>query len=166
VPDDLAAPATDAQAPAEVKPVLGIIEIMRILPHRYPFLLVDRITELEPDKRVVGLKNVTINEQFFQGHFPGMPVMPGVLIIECMAQVAGVMIYQAVPEPQGKLIYFTGIEKARFRRPVVPGDQLRIEMTLLNRRSNFGKLQGVASVEGKLAAEAVVTFAIVDRPAK
>jgi len=146
--------------------VLGIIEIMRILPHRYPFLLVDRITELEPDKRVVGLKNVTINEEFFQGHFPGMPVMPGVLIIECMAQVAGVMIYKDVPVPQAKLIYFTGIEKARFRRPVVPGDQLRVEMTLLNRRNNFGKLQGIATVEGKLAAEAVVTFAIVDRPSK
>jgi len=166
VPDDLAAPETGKPAPAEVKPVLGIIEIMRILPHRYPFLLVDRITELEPDKHVVGLKNVTINEEFFQGHFPGMPVMPGVLIIECMAQVAGVMIYKDVPEFQEKLIYFTGIEKARFRRPVVPGDQLRVEMTLLNRRNNFGKLQGIATVEGKLAAEAVVTFAIVDRPSK
>lgn len=146
--------------------MLGIIEIMQILPHRYPFLLVDRIIELEPDKRVVGLKNVTINEEFFQGHFPGMPVMPGVLIIECMAQVAGVMIYKDVPDPQSKLIYFTGIEKARFRRPVVPGDQLLVEMTLLNRRNNFGKLQGIATVEGKLAAEAVVTFAIVDRPSK
>jgi 3-hydroxyacyl-[acyl-carrier-protein] dehydratase len=166
VSDDFAAPETDTPAPAEVKPVLGIIEIMRILPHRYPFLLVDRITELEPDKRVVGLKNVTINEQFFQGHFPGMPVMPGVLIIECMAQVAGVMIYKDVHNPNEKLIYFTGIEKARFRRPVVPGDQLRVEMTLLNRRNNFGKLQGIATVEGKLAAEAVVTFAIIDRPAK
>jgi 3-hydroxyacyl-[acyl-carrier-protein] dehydratase len=166
VSDDLATPETGSPAPTEVKPVLGIIEIMRILPHRYPFLLVDRITELEPDKRVVGLKNVTINEEFFQGHFPGMPVMPGVLIIECMAQVAGVMIYKDVPDPQSKLIYFTGIEKARFRRPVVPGDQLRVEMTLLNRRNNFGKLQGIATVEGKLAAEAVVTFAIVDRPSK
>jgi beta-hydroxyacyl-ACP dehydratase FabZ len=166
VSDDLQSPATATPPSAEVKPVLGIIEIMRILPHRYPFLLVDRITELEPDKRVVGLKNVTINEQFFQGHFPGMPVMPGVLIIECMAQVAGVMIYKDVPEPQEKLIYFTGIERARFRRPVVPGDQLRVEMTLLNRRNNFGKLQGIATVEGKLAAEAVVTFAIIDRPSK
>jgi 3-hydroxyacyl-[acyl-carrier-protein] dehydratase len=165
VSDQPQAPAAETPA-AEIKPVLGIIEIMRILPHRYPFLLVDRITELEPEKRVVGLKNVTINEEFFQGHFPGMPVMPGVLIIECMAQVAGVMIYKDVPQPQEKLIYFTGIEKARFRRPVVPGDQLRVEMTLLNRRNNFGKLQGIATVEGKLAAEAVVTFAIVDRPAK
>lgn len=164
--EEFEAPESVAPAPAEGKPVLGIIEIMRILPHRYPFLLVDRITELEPDKRVVGLKNVTINEQFFQGHFPGMPVMPGVLIIECMAQVAGVMIYKDVQEPKDKLIYFTGIEKARFRRPVVPGDQLRVEMNLLNRRHNFGKLQGQATVEGKLAAEAVVTFAIVDRPSK
>lgn len=164
--EEFEAPESVAPAPAEGKPVLGIIEIMRILPHRYPFLLVDRITELEPDKRVVGLKNVTINEQFFQGHFPGMPVMPGVLIIECMAQVAGVMIYKDVQEPKDKLIYFTGIEKARFRRPVVPGDQLRVEMNLLNRRHSFGKLQGQATVEGKLAAEAVVTFAIVDRPSK
>jgi beta-hydroxyacyl-ACP dehydratase FabZ len=138
---------------------------MKLLPHRYPFLLVDRITELEPGKRIVGLKNVTINEQYFQGHFPGMPVMPGVLIIESMAQVGGVLIYRELPEQNNKLIYFTGIENARFRRPVVPGDQLRIEIDVLNRRNNFGKMRGRASVEGKLAAEAVVTFAIVDNPA-
>ncbi len=163
--DHLVTPETEKRPAEEVKPVYDIIGIMKLLPHRYPFLLVDRITELEPDKRVVGIKNVTINEQFFQGHFPGMPVMPGVLIIECMAQVAGVMIYRDVEEPRKKLIYFTGIERARFRRPVVPGDQLRIEMDLLNRRSNFGKLQGRATVDGKLAAEAVVTFAIIDHPA-
>lgn len=138
---------------------------MKLLPHRYPFLLVDRITELEPGKRIVGLKNVTINEQFFQGHFPGMPVMPGVLIIESMAQVGGVLIYRELPEQNKKLIYFTGIENARFRRPVVPGDQLRIEIDVLNRRNNFGKMRGRATVNGKLAAEAVVTFAIVDNPA-
>jgi beta-hydroxyacyl-ACP dehydratase FabZ len=113
----------------------------------------------------VGLKNVTINEPFFQGHFPGAPVMPGVLIIEAMAQVAGVMIYRNLPDREKKLIYFTGIESAKFRRPVVPGDQLRIEMELLNRRSNFGKMQGRANVEGKLVAEAIVLFAIADHPA-
>lgn len=139
-------------------------EIMRFLPHRYPFLLVDRIVELEADKRIVGLKNVTINEQFFQGHFPGAPVMPGVLIIEAMAQVAGVMIYRDLPDKERKLIYFTGIESAKFRRPVVPGDQLRIEMELLNRRHNFGKMQGRATVDGKLASEAVVSFVVGERP--
>jgi beta-hydroxyacyl-ACP dehydratase FabZ len=152
--------------PAEERIVYGISDIMRFLPHRYPFLLVDRIVELEADRRIVGLKNVTINEQFFQGHFPGAPVMPGVLIIESMAQVAGVLIYRDLPEKEEKLIYFTGIENAKFRRPVVPGDQLRIEMEFLNRRNNFGKMQGCATVDGKLAAEAIVTFAIVEHPGK
>ena len=144
--------------------VYGITDIMRFLPHRYPFLLVDRIVKVEGDQRIVGLKNVTINEQFFQGHFPGAPVMPGVLIIESMAQVAGVLIYRDLPNKEKKLIYFTGIENAKFRRPVVPGDQLRIEMEFLNRRSNFGKMQGRATVDGKLAAEAIVQFAIVEHP--
>lgn len=151
--------------PAEQKPIYGITEIMRLLPHRYPFLLVDRIIELEADRRIVGLKNVTVNEPYFQGHFPGMPVMPGVLIIECMAQVAGVMIYRDMPDRHNKLIYFTGVDRARFRRPVIPGDQLRVEMKMLNRRNNFGKMEGRATVDGKLAAEAVVTFAIVENPA-
>jgi|SRR5271157_1749058 len=146
--------------------VFSVTEIMKLLPHRYPFLLVDRIVELEPLKHIVGLKNVTINEPFFQGHFPGAPVMPGVLIIESMAQVAGVMIYESMPEEERKkkLIYFTGIENAKFRRPVVPGDQLRIEVELLQRRGHFGKGQGRAMVEGKLAAEALVMFAIADHP--
>lgn len=144
--------------------VADINEILRALPHRYPFLLVDRIVEIEPGKRIVGIKNVTINEQFFVGHFPGAPVMPAVLIIESMAQVSGVLIYKDLPEREKKLIFFTGIESARFRRPVVPGDQLRIEMELLRRRNNFGKMNGKALVEGKLVAEAVVQFAIVDRP--
>ena len=152
------------QSQEAAKPVYGITEIMNFLPHRYPFLLVDKILELEPDKRIVGLKNVTINEQFFQGHFPGAPVMPGVLIIESMAQVAGVLIYRDLPDKDKKLIYFSGIESAKFRRPVLPGDQLRVEMQLLNRRNNFGKMQGRAMVDGKLAAEAVVLFAIVEKP--
>jgi len=158
VADSIAAPDT------EKKVIYGIHDIMRFLPHRYPFLLVDRIVELEPDKRIVGLKNVTINEPFFQGHFPGAPVMPGVLIIESMAQVAGVMIYRDLPDREKKLIYFAGIESAKFRRPVLPGDQLRIEMEMLNRRSNFGKMQGRATVDGKLVAEAVVLFVISDHP--
>ena len=146
--------------------VYGIQEIMKILPHRYPFLLVDRIIELEPAKRIVGLKNVTINEQFFQGHFPGAPVMPGVLILEAMAQVGGILIYPDLPDKDQKLIYFTGVEDARFRRPVVPGDQLRIEMEFVSRRKQFGKVKGRVTVDGKLAAEAIVWFAIADRPAK
>jgi beta-hydroxyacyl-ACP dehydratase FabZ len=148
----------------EKRVVYGVTEIMKFLPHRYPFLLVDRILELEPGKRVLGLKNVTINEQFFQGHFPGAPVMPGVLIIEAMAQVAGVMIYGDLPDKEKKLIYFTAIESAKFRRPVVPGDQLRIEMEFLNRHGQFGKMRGRATVDGKLVAEAVVLFAITDHP--
>ena len=156
--DSVATPET------EKKFVYGIHDIMKFLPHRYPFLLVDRILELEADKRIVGLKNVTVNEPFFPGHFPGAPVMPGVLIIEAMAQVAGVMIYRDLPDKEKKLIYFTGIENAKFRRPVLPGDQLRIEMELLNRRSNFGKVQGRVTVDGKLVTEAVVMFAIADHP--
>ncbi len=144
--------------------IADINEILRALPHRYPFLLVDRIVEIEPGKRIVGIKNVTINEQFFVGHFPGAPVMPAVLIIESMAQVSGVLIYKDLPEREKKLIFFTGIESAKFRRPVLPGDQLRIEMELLRRRNTFGKMNGKALVDGKLVAEAVVQFAIVDRP--
>ena len=155
---------TEKRSQPEAGPVYGIAEIMKFLPHRYPFLLVDKILEIEPDKRIVGLKNVTINEQFFQGHFPGAPVMPGVLIIESMAQVAGVLIYRDLPDKHKKLIYFSGIENAKFRRPVLPGDQLHVEMQLLNRRNNFGKMQGRATVDGKLVEEAVVLFAIVEKP--
>ncbi len=150
----------------ESRVVFNVIEIMKFLPHRYPFLLVDRIVELEPPNRIVGLKNVTINEEFFQGHFPGAPVMPGVLILEAMAQVAGVLLYREMPEQDKdrKLIYFTGVEGAKFRRPVVPGDQLRIEVELVYRRNSFGKVSARALVEGKLAAEAQELFAVADRP--
>jgi 3-hydroxyacyl-[acyl-carrier-protein] dehydratase len=165
VADHTVTSETEKRVQAEQKTVYGITEIMKFLPHRYPFLLVDRIVELEPEKRIVGLKNVTMNEQFFQGHFPGAPVMPGVLIIEAMAQVAGVLIYRDLPDREKKLIYFTGIENARFRRPVIPGDQLRIEMELLSRRNNFGKMQGQATVDGKLVADAAVLFAIIEHPA-
>ena len=141
-----------------------INKILQEVPHRYPFLLVDRIVEIEPGKRIVGIKNVTINEQFFVGHFPGAPVMPAVLILESMAQVSGVLMYRVLADRDKKLIYFTGIESAKFRRPVLPGDQLRIEMELRHRRNNFAKMNGKALVDGKLAAEAVLQFATVDRP--
>lgn len=165
-PEKILAP--EQAGKTEQKMVYGIQQILKILPHRYPFLLVDRIVELEADRRIVGLKNVTINEPFFQGHFPGAPVMPGVLILEAMAQVAGVLVYRDLPSEvrDAKLIYFSGIDNAKFRKPVVPGDQLRIEMELLSRRSNFGKMAGRATVEGKLVAEAVVLFAIAERPSQ
>lgn len=160
----MAEPLAVPEAPSRI--VYSVTEIMKYLPHRYPFLLVDRIVEMDPPQRIVGLKNVTINEQFFQGHFPGAPVMPGVLIVEAMAQVAGVLLYREMSDADKcrKLIYFTGIENAKFRRPVVPGDQLRLEIELVHRRSTFGKVSGRALVEGKLAAEAVELFAIADRP--
>ena len=137
--------------------VYDIRRIMEFLPHRYPFVLVDRIIELVPDERIVGLKNVTINEPFFQGHFPGTPVMPGVLIVEAMAQVGGVLVYSSRSEKKGKeLMYFMGIDKARFRRPVVPGDQLVLEIVWTKRRKNVSKMSGKATVDGTLVAEAEV----------
>jgi len=133
-------------------------DIMKLLPHRYPFLLVDRITELEPWKRIVGIKNVTINEQFFQGHFPGNPVMPGVLIIEAMAQVGGVLSRISVSENSDTVeapsVYFMSIDKVKFRRPVVPGDQLKFELTPLRTGSRVWKMEGKAFVDGSLVAEA------------
>ncbi len=134
---------------------IDIKEIMRLLPHRYPFLLVDRILEAEKAKSITGLKNVTINEPFFQGHFPSEPVMPGVLILEGMAQVGGILAYHSIPEMVGeKLIYFAGIDKVRFRQPVVPGDQLLIEMEVLKQKGKIWKMAGKAKVNGNLVAEA------------
>ena len=138
-----------------MKPVYDIGAIMRLLPHRYPFLLVDRVLELVPGKRVVALKNVTINEPFFQGHFPGRPIMPGVLIIEAMAQAGGILANEsAADENKGRLIYFMGMDKVRFRRPVVPGDQLIFEARLLKLRSKAAKMAGRATVDDQLVAEA------------
>ena len=143
--------------------ILDITQIQAILPHRYPFLLVDRIIEYDPGKRVVGIKNVTLNEPFFAGHFPGAPVIPGVLIVEAMAQTAGVMMLANLPDRESKLVFFTGINAAKFRRPVVPGDQLRLELTVLRLRPRYIKLRGEAYVDGEMAAEAEISSALVDR---
>ena len=145
--------------------ILSITEIMKILPHRYPMLLVDRIVEMDEGKRIVGVKNVTANEHFFQGHFPGAPVMPGVLIVEAMAQCSAVLILRDIPDRDEKLFLFGGVDKARFRRPVVPGDQLRRECTALQRRSNTIKVQGVATVDGVVVAEAEMLSVMTQRPA-
>jgi 3-hydroxyacyl-[acyl-carrier-protein] dehydratase len=144
--------------------ILDTIGIQKILPHRYPFLMVDQIVEMERLKRIVGIKNVTINEDFFAGHFPGKPIMPGVLIVESMAQTGGLLLLLEIPERESKLLYFVAIDDARFRRPVVPGDQLRVEVKVLNFRGDFCKLEGKATVDGELAAEAILMCKMVDRP--
>jgi 3-hydroxyacyl-[acyl-carrier-protein] dehydratase len=143
--------------------IFDVVEIQKYLPHRYPFLLVDAILEIEREKRIVGIKNVTINEWYFQGHFPGKPVMPGVLIIEAVAQLGGVLLLQDVPDRDNKLMYFVAVDGARFRRPVVPGDQLRLEATVLSWRGDFCKLDGKATVNGQLAAEGTVMCKMMDR---
>ena len=138
-----------------MKVTYGIQKIMQFLPHRYPFLLVDRVLELEPGVRIVALKNVTINEPFFQGHFPGQAVMPGVLIIEAMAQAGGLLAYESGPaDKHGQLIYFMGMDKVRFRKPVVPGDQLIFEARILRMRTKVAKMAGTAFVDDQLVAEA------------
>ncbi len=138
-------------------------DILHVLPHRYPFLLVDRV--LEQDERTIKvLKNVTINEPFFQGHFPGAPVMPGVLIVEAMAQAGGCLLFCRIDDREGKLLYFSGIDNCRFRRPVVPGDQLILEVEVKNIKRTFAKLHGRATVDGQLVCEADLISAMVDRP--
>jgi 3-hydroxyacyl-[acyl-carrier-protein] dehydratase len=144
--------------------MLTIIDIMKILPHRYPMLLVDRIVEMDAGKRIVGIKNVSANEQFFQGHFPGAPVMPGVLIVEAMAQCAAVLILRDIPNREEKLFLFGGVDKARFRKPVVPGDQVRLECEIMQRRSNSVRIHGTATVNGELVAEAEMLSVMVERP--
>jgi beta-hydroxyacyl-ACP dehydratase FabZ len=144
--------------------MLTIHEIMKILPHRYPMLLVDRVLEIEAGKRIVAIKNVTANEQYFQGHFPGAPVMPGVLIIEAMAQCCAILFLRDLPDRDRKLFLFGGVDKARFRKPVFPGDQLRLECDLLQKRSNSVKMHGTASVDGSIVAEAEMLSIMVERP--
>ena len=143
--------------------VMDITRILGILPHRYPFLLVDRIRVIEAGRRASGIKNVTFNEPFFQGHFPGNPVMPGVLIVEAMAQVGAVLLLADMPDREGKLVYFAGIDRAKFRRPVVPGDQVRFEVEVLKLRARAARLRGEAFVDGALAAEAEMFSSLVDR---
>jgi beta-hydroxyacyl-ACP dehydratase FabZ len=145
--------------------MLNIIDIMKLLPHRYPMLLVDRILELEDGKRIVGLKNVTANEQFFQGHFPGAPVMPGVLIVEAMAQCSAVLFLKDLEDRERKLFLFGGVDKARFRKPVIPGDQLIMECTVLQRRASTVKVRGEAKVDGHIVAEAEMLSVMTERPA-
>ena len=148
----------------QAKTSLDIAEIQAILPHRYPFLLIDRVIEMERKKRIVAIKNVTANEPYFTGHFPGQPIMPGVLMIEAMAQAGGALLLTEVPDRQNKLIVFTGIDKAKFRRQVTPGDQLRIEVEVVVWRTAAAKMQGYAYVGDKLACEAGVTCQLVNRP--
>jgi len=145
--------------------VMDNVEIQSILPHRYPFLLVDRIRELDPDRRIVGIKNVTINEPFFQGHFPGRPVMPGVLILEALAQVGGVLAFKSLGSVGRPVVYLTGIDAAKFRKPVVPGDILRLEVDVLKKRAPFWKMQGKAFVDAELVCEAEVTAMVMDEKA-
>jgi UDP-3-O-[3-hydroxymyristoyl] N-acetylglucosamine deacetylase/3-hydroxyacyl-[acyl-carrier-protein] dehydratase len=143
--------------------VLGIEEIMQVLPHRYPFLLVDRVLEIDPGKRIVGIKNVTINEPFFQGHFPGHPIMPGVLIVEAMAQVGGMLLMGTVPDPASKVVYFTSLNNVKWRRPVKPGDQLRFELDLVQVRGMMCKMSGVAKVDGEVVCEAEMGAMVRDK---
>ena len=159
--------ATPAATPVTVPVQLDIQEIFKILPHRYPFLLIDRVIDLTRKQRIVAIKNVTINEPFFAGHFPNLPIMPGVLIIEALAQTGAVLLLSEVDDRYNKLVFFTGIERARFRRPVVPGDQLRLEVEVKAWRGTGSRIavrmEGIAYVDGKKAAEAVVTAQLVER---
>ncbi len=161
---DTAHPGT--KAPAPEKTTLDIVDIFHILPHRFPFLLIDRVIEIQPRQRIVAIKNVTINEPFFAGHFPNLPIMPGVLIVEAIAQAGGALLLTEVEDRKDKLIMFTGIERAKFRRPVVPGDQLRIEVELKNWRARASmvavRMEGMVYVGARRVAEAVVSCQLVD----
>ncbi len=143
---------------------MDINEIQSIIPHRYPMLLIDRVIEVEPLKKIVAIKNVTINEAVFQGHFPGAPVYPGVFIIEAMAQAGAVLLFREVPDRENKLLYFTSIEEAKFRKPVVPGDQLRLEVSVIKYKMGFAKLRAEAFVDGQLVTEAIISSALANKP--
>jgi 3-hydroxyacyl-[acyl-carrier-protein] dehydratase len=155
--------APDEQAAAQT---MDILEIMSLLPHRYPFLLIDRVVEMERKHRIVAIKNVSINEPHFQGHFPDYPIMPGVLMVEAIAQAGGALLLAEIPDRESKLMVFTSIENARFRRPVTPGDQLRIEVTVLNWRTRVVKMGGSITVDGKVVCDATVMCQMVDRAKK
>jgi beta-hydroxyacyl-ACP dehydratase FabZ len=153
----------------EEVPLMSVMEqaeIQSLLPHRYPFLLVDRVQELDLDRRIVGIKNVTINEPFFQGHFPGRPVMPGVLILEAMAQVGAILAFKSMGHAKSPVVYLTGIDGAKFRKPVVPGDRLRFEIEVIKKRAPFWKMQGKAFVEEELVCEAEVTAMVTEEKAE
>ena len=144
--------------------MIAINEILSILPHRYPFVLVDRILEIDPGKRIVGLKNITINEPYFQGHFPGFPIFPGVLIVEAMAQTWGICVFALRPEDaENKNLFFSGLDKVRFRRPVIPGDQMKMEMELIKQRGSLWKFRGKATVSEDLVAEAELMASVIDK---
>ena len=155
----------DREATTEQKTTLDITEIQRILPHRYPFLLIDRVVEMTRRERIVALKNVTVNEPYFQGHFPGFPIMPGVLMVEAIAQAGGALLLTEIADREQNLMVFSGIERARFRRPVVPGDQLRIEVTVLAWRKNAVRMEGQIFVGDKRVCEAIVSCRLVPRAA-
>ena len=163
VPREAPAKITEIETGAPDKMVMNISQIMERMPHRYPFLMVDRILEYEPEKRVVGIKNVTINEPFFQGHFPGHPIMPGVLIVEAMGQAGGMLLMKSVPEPENKVVYFMSLDKIKFRKPVFPGDQLRMELEMLKFRHRICKMKGCGYVGDDLVAEAEMTAMVVDK---
>jgi UDP-3-O-[3-hydroxymyristoyl] N-acetylglucosamine deacetylase/3-hydroxyacyl-[acyl-carrier-protein] dehydratase len=152
-----------AEKKALARPILDVEQIMQYLPHRYPFLLVDRVVEYEEGKRIIGLKNVTINEPFFVGHFPGRPTMPGVLIIEAMAQVGGLLLMDSIENPEDKIVYFMTLDNVKWRRPVVPGDQIRFEVEVLQIRGRNARMQGVGTVDGQVVAEAEMMARVVDR---
>src|SRR5215467_1900656 len=156
---------TDHTETAEVpvKRTMDINEILRILPHRFPFLMIDRVIEIVPRQRIVAIKNVTINEPFFMGHFPEMPIMPGVMIVESMAQAGGALLLSEIEDRESKLIVFTGVERARFRRPVLPGDQLRLEVEVKSWRGTAGRMAGTAYVGEKRVAEATISCQVVER---
>jgi 3-hydroxyacyl-[acyl-carrier-protein] dehydratase len=164
IPDTTPA-ATTGDQPVP-RTTMDILEIMSLLPHRYPFLLIDRVIEMERKQRIVAIKNVTINEPHFQGHFPDYPIMPGVLMVEAIAQTGGALLLTEIPDRDQKLMVFTGIENARFRRPVLPGDQLRIEVTVLQWRSRAVKMLGNITVDGKLVCDATVMCQVVPRLVK
>ena len=155
--------AESATKSANGAAIVDINKIMQHLPHRYPMLLVDRIIDFEAGKRIVGIKNVTINEPFFQGHYPGHPIMPGVLIIEAMAQVGGLLIMDAIENIEEKVVYFMSMDGVKWRRPVTPGDQIRFEVEILQMRRQVCRMRGIGYVDGQIASEAEFTAAIMDR---